>query len=184
MRHLWDAGYAHVLVDDKRRLCRGGETHRLLGQPKMVRLRLPVMGKHERKRVLFTGLVTEVERCRGPSPLPRRRGNPVRMGCVVSFSTNHLRTVPDSLARADPVNIVEDHILRNCIVAIVFTESVQSRVRNVVDTRRHLSNSLKHVRRVWCIYRLLISVSREASCARFIKVVIRHCIDHDAENGF
>ena len=49
-----------MLIDVERRFCGGSETHCLLGQPKMVRLRLPVMSKHEGKRVLFARLVTEV----------------------------------------------------------------------------------------------------------------------------
>ena len=61
------------------------------------------------------------------------------------------------------VNVVEDVIFGDGVVAIVFTEGAQCGVRDVVDAIRWIVNTIKSACVVWCFWRFWIPISWIAS---------------------
>ena len=127
-----------------------------------MRLRLPVMSEHKGKRVLFARLVTEVE-CR--KCLPRfREGMEIRCKRDARYLLRQIvcELLPIARRVQNAVNVVENHVLRDRVVAVMFMEGVQRRVRDVVNTIWHLFNTRKRVRYNGCVHWFLIPVPREA----------------------
>ena len=136
----------------------------------MMWLRFPIMSEHEGKWVLFARLVTEME-CRKCLSC-FHEGVEIRSEWDARqlFRQIVCKRFPIAWSIQNAVNVIENRILRDRLVTIVFLKGTQRRVRNIVDTIRRLFNSWKFVRRVRCIRRLRIALPRKALGTGFGKV--------------